>query len=67
MEGRMEIFLSLSEAYAIQSIIRGLEGLTGGICRDFGVNNLELLSKLEEATDRFLFENRPGDYVGYRG
>lgn len=67
MDEKMEILLSLSEAYAIQSIIRGLGGITRGICRDYGVNSMELLSKLEKATDRFLCENRPGEIVGYMG
>ena len=55
----MNIHLTEAEAYALQGIILGLQGLTKGICRDYGVDNMQLLRKLQDATDRFIAENCP--------
>ncbi len=52
----MKISLTVNEIYAMQGIIIGLEGLTRRICQDYQVDNLELLKKLETATDAWIKE-----------
>lgn len=50
---------TIDELYAMQGIILGLEGLTRTICKDFNVDNLELLKKLEKITDKQLKKASP--------
>lgn len=55
----MNIHLTEAELYALQGIILGLQGLTGTICRDYGVDNMQLYKKLVDASDRYIGEKYP--------
>lgn len=55
----MNIQLTVDEIFAIQGIILGLQGLTGKICRDYRVDNMELYKKLADVTDRWVRETYP--------
>lgn len=55
----MDIHFTEAEVYALQSVILGLQGLTETICRDFGVDNMQLYKKLVDASDRYISENFP--------
>lgn len=46
--------LTVDEVYAIQGCILGLQGLTASICKDYHVDNMELLKKLETITDEYV-------------
>lgn len=52
--------LTVSETYALQGILIGLEGLTTKICNDYGVDRSQLLNRLSDATDKYVENLKEG-------
>lgn len=50
----LDLKLTVDEVYALEGCIIGLQGLTASICKDYHVDNMELLKKLEAITDEYV-------------
>ena len=55
----LNLTLAVNEVYALSSTIMLLDGLTRTICKDFDVDNIELLQKLSSVTDAYVRSKYP--------
>ena len=49
----LDLKLTVDEIYALQGCIIGLQGLTASVCKEYRVDNMELLNKLQAITNKY--------------